>query len=202
MMRLITGVLLITMQVVTSAAQDCKLKKDKDGIKVYACHQDTSAFKQIRAEFDLPNTTRNDLLNFLKRVDHYPEWQYNMVEAKILKSVSENTFVIRSVVDAPWPVSNREMIVQFNATLNNNENKLRMEVKRVPSDYPADPDLVRIPFSLAVWDVSEMPAGTLHVKYVLTVDPGGTVPAWMINMAIAEGPFATFRNLRQELVKE
>ena len=39
----------------------------------------------------------------------------------------------------------------------------------------------------------------LKVSYFLNVDPGGSIPAWLVNLAVAEGPYESFRNLKRQL---
>jgi hypothetical protein len=40
------------------------------------------------------------------------------------------------------------------------------------------------------------------VEYQLLVNPGGNVPAWIVNMAVIDGPFETGVNMREWIKKE
>jgi hypothetical protein len=59
--------------------------------------------------------------------------------------------------------------------------------------------MVRIPFSEAKWRVTRLNQSSLKIDYTLRVDPGGYVPAWLANMAMAEGPFYSFSKLKEYL---
>lgn len=177
--------------------QDCKEKKNSNGIIVYVCKSDKEQFKTLKAEFTLNHTTLDELVAFMQDVTNYPKWQYNMVSAKILKRESDQVMVTRSELDAPWPVENRELIVQYVINQNTTKDSLHVTARTIPFDYPKS-DLVRIPFSNAEWFVTKA-GDTLKIKYSLSVDPGGSLPAWLVNMALAEGPFHTFSNLKKEL---
>ncbi len=61
--------------------------------------------------------------------------------------------------------------------------------------------LVRVPFSEARWEVAMVNNKDLSIQYFLRIDPGGSVPTWLVNMAMAEGPYVTFKNLRAKLMK-
>ena len=54
------------------------------------------------------------------------------------------------------------------------------------------------PFMLsAKWTVTPAGDRLLKVEYVMKIDPGGSVPAWMVNMVAAQAPFDSFTNLRR-----
>jgi hypothetical protein len=42
-------------------------------------------------------------------------------------------------------------------------------------------------------------ANLLHVEYILTVDPGGSIPAAIANNFVDRGPYETFKNLKELL---
>ena len=194
-------ILLLGIYPFITNAQDCELRKDKNGVKVYACSQDTSKYKLLKAEFSIPNTTFEQLRAFIMDVPNYPTWQYNMAEAKILKTIDDHSIIIRSVTDAPWPVTDREMIVQFSGVIDKSSNHLTMHIKSIPFNYPKNDKLVRVPFSDAIWSVSQGVNNSLQAVYTLRIDPGGTIPTWLVNMAIAEGPFESFSKLKNQLVE-
>ena len=57
-------------------SNDCKLKKDSDGILIYACKSENDKFKSLKAEFTINNTTVDELMVFLRNVDNYPTRQW------------------------------------------------------------------------------------------------------------------------------
>jgi len=179
--------------------ETCKLRKDKDDIKVYACHTDTSRLKTIRAEVLIRDITIGELKAYLMDIDNYVTWQYNLQEAQVLEQVNDSEVVMRTVIDAPWPVSNREVLTRMTARTNATASELVVGGKVIPYDYPAEKGLVRVPFSRSSWYVTQVNENDLEVKYSLSVDPGGSLPAWLINLAVAEGPYESFRNLKKQL---
>jgi hypothetical protein len=68
-------------------------------------------------------------------------------------------------------------------------------------DYPLDEDLIRVPFMKGQWRVRQGANNTLFIEYFLRINPGGTVPAWLVNIAMADGPHHSFRNLKQQIYK-
>ena len=64
---------------------------------------------------------------------------------------------------------------------------------------PPVKDLVRIPYSKGAWYVTTVSNKIIHLNYVLEVDPGGSVPAWILNLFSTKGPLETFKNLKNKM---
>lgn len=198
-MRALT-IFLLTLIGISAGAQDsdCALKKEGDGVLVYTCNSENERFKSLKATFTIERTSIEELVAFLKKVDQYTAWQYNMISAKLLKPVSEDTIIVRTEMDAPWPVENRELIVEYSFFRQHSPQRLKVVTRTVLFEYPASEDVVRVPFSHAEWDVTAA-GDALQVSYTMKIDPGGSVPAWLVNMAMAAGPYESFTNLKKML---
>jgi len=178
-----------------SQSGPCDLKREKEGIKVYTCKSDTSKFRTLTAEFILAETSFEELEAFMWNVGNYIHWQYNMVEAIMVKRLNDHEMIYRSLIDAPWPLEDRELLVKF--SLNRIvPNQLSFTINSITYDYPLKDGVIRVPFSQASWQVTRQ-GTSLLVKYTLNIDPGGYVPPLLVNLAMAEGPFESFRNLKK-----
>ncbi|GAA4310475.1 hypothetical protein GCM10023149_05170 [Mucilaginibacter gynuensis] len=49
--------------------------------------------------------------------------------------------------------------------------------------------------------ITPLKNGQIKVEYSLHVDPGGALPAWLVNMFATDGPMKIFRNLKLQLQK-
>ncbi len=198
MRKVLTSLFVFISASVLAQTEDCELKKSTDNILVYTCKSENERLKSLKATFTLSNTTIEELVAFLKQVDRYTEWQYNMCSAKILKPLSEDSMIVRTEIDAPWPVDNRELIVEYSFHRNLKDKKLKVITRTGPFDYPSSDDVVRVPFSYAEWEVSSV-NNILYITYTMRIDPGGSIPAWLINMAMADGPHESFVKLKKLL---
>jgi hypothetical protein len=61
--------------------------------------------------------------------------------------------------------------------------------------------MIRVPFFDGSWKINKG-VNVLKVTYTLRIDPGGLVPAWLANLAMAEGPFVSFQKLKKQLEKK
>lgn len=199
-MKVFTILFCLVITEVYSQSNECDLKRDKDGIKVYTCNSDNK-FKSLKAEFVLENTSIEKLETFLRDVSNYPTWQYNMTEAKVLGRKDASELIYRSVIDAPWPLEDRELIMRFWSDKAQTDY-VYFYMENTSFDYPIDGELIRVPFMKGQWRVKQLKNNTLYVEYFLRIDPGGTVPAWLVNIAMADGPHHSFRNLLEQLKKQ
>jgi len=179
---------------------DCELKKEKGDLKVYTCSSADSKLNILKAELMLEDTSFRELLDFVNDIDNYVHWQYNTIEARVLQT-RDKSVVFRTVVDAPWPLSGREMIMEHSARFDSARQVLEIESRTVSYDYPLDDELIRVPLSVAKWNVSSL-NNSLRIEYTLRIDPGGSVPPWLVNIAMTEGPFNSFIKLKEALKRK
>jgi hypothetical protein len=183
------------------AQPGCKLKKDQDGIKVYTCHTDTSRFKSIVAEFTL-RTTLDQLSQFIFDAPNYTRWQFNTIKAETIKKISSSEQIYHTVIEAPWPVTDRDMVVRMKIQHNQNDDEMVITTESETGILSKNESSVRVPSSRGKWIVKEKNKNRLQINYTMQIDPGGAVPAWLVNWVCAQAPYESFRNLKAILEKE
>ena len=53
--------------------------------------------------------------------------------------------------------------------------------------------------SAGKWVITPTTEHTINVEYSLFTDPGGNMPAWLINMFITKGPLESFKKLKEQI---
>ena len=66
-------------------------------------------------------------------------------------------------------------------------------------DGPVPKDLIKVPFSKGSWNVSQTSKNAIHVDYILELNPGGSLPAWVLNLFSSKGPLETFENIKSKM---
>lgn len=168
-------------------------KNEKDGVKVY--YKKTSDVHEIKLVTSL-KTSLSGVIQLFSEVENYTKWGYKISETKMLKKVNDQDFYYYSKIDFPWPLSDRDLIVQ---------TKLEQDsvTRRVTStswskyDYlPENKDVVRMKTTTTKWTLVPGAGGWLYVEYYIYADPGGSIPDWLVNMAIDVGPRETIKSMR------
>lgn len=182
------------------AQQSWQLSTEKDGMKIYTGTVSDSKFKAIKVECDY-NATLSQLVSVLLDVKTCPEWVYNTKSCVLLKQISPSELYYYSEVSIPWPAQNRDFVAHLTVTQNPETKVVYMDGPAIPGMVPIKKGIVRIDHSTGKWAITPIAENRIHVVYTLQVDPGGAIPAWLVNMFAAEGPSQSFKKLRLQLQK-
>lgn len=181
------------------AEDDCILKRDIDSIRVYSCKQQEGSFRTVRAKFML-DAPLDRFVELMLDVNNYVNWQYKVVRASVLDQVSQDEVVYYTEVEAPWPVSNRDVIIRLKINSEPGTSTIKVTTTNIPDYLPVNKGIVRIPLSKAEWKATAVSPSKLAIEYQLQLDLGGAVPPWLVNLVSSEGPYESFRNLRMQLL--
>jgi hypothetical protein len=177
------------------------LKKDKEGIKIFSRASEHSKINELKADFSM-EATLSELAAVMMDVNNHLQWSYATKSDKILKKISDSELYFYTEMNSPWPVSNRDLIVHLVIRQDPVSKIMTIEETNIPNYMPEKKSIVRVPFSKAVWTVTPVNKKTININYHVDVDPGGMVPAWLVNMFAAKCPFESFKNLRTEVKLE
>lgn len=172
-----------------------KLRKDEDGIRMYTASTDTSEFKLLKVELEV-DATSAQVLAFLKDVEQQPDWIYGVRHARMLKLVTPDEFIYYSQVDLPWPCSDRDYVAHLQVS-RPVAGLTVLDSHAEPHYLPLKKGLVRVQKSIAHWEIRSLQAERQAVTYTLSFNPGGLIPACLINMFLTKGPSSTFSKFRE-----
>lgn len=190
---------LLLFPLVTFAQSECSLELDKDSIQVYTCPRADSRFKTVKSKFTV-NSKLTELAAAILDIENYGAWQYKTVSARILKQVSERELVYYTRVEAPVLTQDRDFIIRLTVDPDPMTQGMIVEAVSLPDYLPGVPDVVRVPFSRARWNIQPLSPGKLSVEYVIDIDLGGAVPPWIVNLVAPKAPYETFSALRKIMV--
>jgi hypothetical protein len=200
MLRLSLFVLCSLLITDCSAQYNWKLEKEKNGINVYLSNVQGSNFKAVKVECTLKGTYAK-LIALLTNVSHLEDWIYNNKTSRMLRQDTPLDFTYYSETHMPWPLSNRDAIIHLRIKTDSLPRFLSISGTGEPGLVPSIPGKVRVTHYKASWKVTMPTAQSIQVIYLLEVDPGGSIPAWIANSFADKGPYGTFSNLAEELKK-
>jgi START domain len=181
-----------------SDKNDWTLKREKDGIDIYSRPSNCSKVNDIRVDMDLTGTVEQ-LAAILRDIDGYSGWVYSTRTATMIKKVSENEVIYYAEVGTPWPAANRDYYADLKITLNPANHSMNVVSVGMKDYQPEKKDFVRVPMSRGSWTVTTQSARKIHLQYILQIDPGGSIPAWILNGFVAKAPLETFSNLKKKM---
>lgn len=180
------------------AQYNWKLSKSKNGISIYTSEVKNSSFKAVKVECTLQGTY-NKLISLLTNVDGFSSWIYNNKRSQLLKKNSQYDFIYYSETSMPFPFDNRDVVIRMQIRTDSLPRFMTIQGSNQQDYLPEVPGRERIPHYKASWKVTMPTASQIQISYLLEVDPGGSLPAWLANSFADKGPYHTFSNLAEKL---
>jgi hypothetical protein len=174
------------------------LEKQANGIKVYSADVAHSDRKYIKVTAELQGTLNNVEVVF-RNIAQQKAWVYSTKKAYLIQQSNDHTLLYYNETSLPWPASNRDIAISMKLTADTAQHKLVVTQEGKPNAIPPNKGIVRIPRLSANWQFRKVAANQLSVDYFMDIDPGGSLPAWVINLFIAKGPYETFSKLKELL---
>lgn len=194
-------ILLLSISVNISWGQSSwELAKNKNGIKVYTRNISGSNFKEFKGEMTV-NTTMSALIALIDDIDNYTNWVHNCIKAERLETVSRTEGVNYTAVTAPWPVSDRDLIIRYQMAQNRRTHEVRIQMTGIEDYIPKKRGFVRVPALSGQWLFSPAAAGQITITYQVHSETGGHVPASIANAFVVDSPYYTLKSMREEIKK-
>lgn len=173
------------------------LATEKPGIKVYTRTPESSSIKELRILADFEGQM-DTLLSILNDAHNYGTWVYKCTKSEPITPAEGFNTAYSAITDFPFPMSDRELVAKSNQ-YKDEQGRLIQHTVCAADDIPKKSGVVRIQAYEAKWVIEQKDASNIHVEYVSTVDPGGNIPAWVVNLAITAGPIKTFEKLMKQV---
>lgn len=200
-MKFLSVLLLCAWLSLPSFAQtEWKLKKEVDDLKVYYRQSEHSNINEIKVRY-VTEASLSNVVAVLKDIPGFTEWIYACAEAKAIEQKTPNQSIYYSRIDFPFPMSDRDFIAK---------SKLRQDPETkeifitVVGDYdylPEKKNIVRLPQLRINWHIKPLGGRRVQIEYHLLSDPGGSIPDWLVNLAVDKGPTNSMLKFKEMLDK-
>ena len=175
-----------------------ELVKSCNNIKVYTQKVADQQIKKVKIE-SVVTTTLSELVALFKDAKNHSNWVFLNESAEIVEIADNFNWKYYSYTDTPWPVSNRDYYTSIVLLQNKIDYSVTISSIAIPDFGPKQEDCVRISYIKSVWTLNPIGNGFVHISFELEIDPGGNIPAWLVNMAVTKGPYNTMVGLIKEL---
>jgi len=139
--------------------------------------------------------TLNAVMALLKDAQFNREWVYRSGGASILQDSGYAQAYVYGVVDAPYPMSDRDTVVRFDYQQDQETKEITVTITNFPAFIAKKADLVRVPGIGGFWHLKPEEDGWVEVTYQVYGDPGGWIPVWLANRAAVVSVQETLRNM-------
>lgn len=195
----IIPVLLLIMIIASDLySQSWDFVKEKDGIKLYTRKEANSALKSFKGVTVL-HTQMDKLSTMIGNVQNTSWWDENVRNIQVLAFETEKFIRYYLVYHVPWPLMDRDLCVEAQINTDPVTGTRTVTAHPLLNVIPEKPDLVRIKNYWQRWTLQPIDKNTILVTLEGTVNPGGNIPTWLINMVIVETPLKIIRGIRERV---
>ncbi|MEY5036578.1 MAG: hypothetical protein RLZZ110_1595 [Bacteroidota bacterium] len=172
--------------------------KSGHGVKVFTRAVTGSSIKEIKAELEL-DCSINTAIACLTDITSYPQWIYQMTEARVIKQINPMEFEVYQRVKTPWPLDDRDVCGHYQLKQDPHTLDVSLITHSVPKVLPVVAGVVRVQKNRTTWTIKPIAKNKNKCEYFLMLDPAGEVPSWIINLFISEGPYSSLVKLKQRV---
>lgn len=181
------------------AQENWELEKDKNNIKVFTLKKNNASIKDSKTELII-NASAEKIKNEFLNIANHKIWMHRIIVSEPLKTIDTNKFYAYYEASAPWPVSNRDIIVLYSIQTKPNGTIFITAIG--DADFlPKKKGKIRVPRSESSWELIPQNNNTTKVIHITSSDSGGSIPAWLANSVATETPFNTVSALKSIVEK-
>ncbi len=192
------AILLFLFQSLTAQVDEdgWKLAKLKDGIEIYTRSVESSKIKEYKVITTITAEPKK-LVEILMDVDSYTNWMAFVKETYLIDMPSKEEFYVYTEVKVPWPFKNRDDITKSVVSYDSLTGSYTVDIYLEPEYLPEKEGIVRMYEGGGLWRFTPLGDGETEAFHRFRADPGGNIPAWIVNMFLVDGPYKTMLGLKR-----
>ena len=182
----------------TKTSDDWVLKKNQNGIQIYTRKSTTSSVDDLKTIAVL-NGSLTSVAALIMDANNFPNWIYDCKEGRILEQVSPTEQYQYQYLNAPYPVSDRDIVVHFTIRQDPETKIVYTKSIAVDGHLPLKKDVVRLPVFDGGYELQLIGENKVQVLYTLKMDPGGSIPDWLVNLTFLTGPYESTLKMQKQI---
>jgi len=182
-------------------AGDWKFQKKQSGVEVYLRSVPGSKYKEFKGIMYVNKAHLSSMVAAFDDTSSYIRWMHNCTEARLLKRFNMRERYTYTVTHAPWPATDRDVIVYSLLSQNPGNLTVTIAITGRPDYIAPVKNRVRIPHMQALWTFKPLRSDLVMIVYQTITDAGGWLPLRLMNLSMVDLPFYTmvkFRNIIRE----
>jgi hypothetical protein len=190
---LLITALLATSSTAVSNEAEWTLEKDEEEIQLYTRPVSGSPFLAVKA-ITLINAPMTKVADAFGDGDGCSAWRALCKSSEVLSMVSETERYVYLVLDLPWPLSDRDMVIHSIAQIDAASRTATVQLASASSKHPAK-DYVRAESS-GEYTIKAISDEQVEFTYIMHTDLGGDLSPDVINPQVASSTFTDIAQLR------
>lgn len=200
-LKMIVLGLLLNSQVFGSAP-DWQLIDTTEGIQIYKKVIEGSPIVAFRGEAII-EAPIGKVVHVLVDNKHRKDWVDRLVTTTVLEKPGLYEQTMYQEFDAPWPVSNRDLVFRGKIKRDEETGMVSIRFKSV-DDVPNAPKTtgVRGHLESGIYELTPIDKNKTRLNVELISDPKGFIPKFVVNIVQKSWPYKTISALRKQVNKD
>ena len=173
-----------------------QLKENKDGIPVYTRKVEGSAILEYKANV-VVNAPITKAIALFEDETQIPHWYFQCVHSELVANENPKQKIIYLILHLPWPVASRDFVFRRTRTEDPSKGMVSYSLTALPDRLPPVKGMVRVNSIESLWSFKSLAQGQTEVFFQQHTDPGGNIPASIINELAILTPFNSLKNFRR-----
>jgi hypothetical protein len=170
--------------------------KEESGIRAYVRNFPGTGLKEFKGIMYVRGVRLSSMVATFDDTPSYTRWMHNCIESKLLKKMNVHERITYTVTHAPWPATNRDVVVYSLMTQDPKTLTVTIDITGRPDYFPKQKHCVRIPMIRSTWTFMPLESGEVMITYQTANDSGGDLPLWLLNLSVLDLPLSTMDKFR------
>jgi hypothetical protein len=197
----LSAVIIFTLTPLKAEDEEWRFVYEADGITVHKRIKEDIKFFEFKSTGVLRGEI-SDYLSVILDTEIMPDWAPQCLEAQNVESINDRETIIYVACNGVWPVADRDYVAKRTIISNSEKSTIRVNINLI--ENPGAPDIksrVHIPYLQCCWILKRINPSHTHVELRACVDPGGWLPAWLVNWGCRWIPYRYLKDLESKIVE-
>ncbi len=131
-------------------------------------------------------------------IDQTPQWLDRIVSLELLAVYNNYQYLLRSIIDSPWPFKDRETFTCVNTDFT--KTIITIKIFSCSKLVSIDAQYLRLLQVESSWTIKEISESLVEISYKTWIDPSGNVPAFIFNSELISNTKDSLNKL-QKIIK-
>lgn len=171
-----------------------QLSAEKEGIKVYTRIKEGQKLKELKAVTTF-NCSLDNMYNTFVDIQKMNAWYDTVEKVELLQKISATEGIYKIFFDFPALTGDRYSTIKASIQKDGKGNIL-VQTRYVDIPHQQENDYIFVKNIESSWKITGQ-RGQLLVEHIAFMDPSGSIPNWIFNSFLTQGPIRTLTNLKK-----
>jgi len=197
----LSAIIIFALTPLKAGEEEWRFVYEADGITVHKRIKEDTIFIEFKSTGVLRGEI-SDYLSVILNTEIMPDWAPQCLEAQNVKNINDMEAIIYVACNGVWPVADRDYVAKRTITFDPEDSTIRVNVDLIENhDAPDIKNRVHIPYLQCCWILKRINPSLTHVELRACVDPGGWLPAWLVNWGYRWIPYRYLKNLESKVTE-